>query len=352
MGGERTQSGTGDTRAIPQGEEEFVVVDDDGLNLQDSGAEPAGQDAAPFSPGAFPALGASLSAGVAFAPPSFMTQQSQNPRTPSTDAAAAAAAGSAAPDAAAAGAVVAALDLFYKALCAYAIAGYKFLHAHGAVAYNFIYTHAAMAFEFVYAYAAVALHEALGLLETACSWVRSAWQRWQERGPASVKRVVKKRFLPVLVAVALSLLLVLPAYWAIPRGGGGNDDGPERLSARQWQAKYDLLSSKFSADTVRQRLKYDSLAGRHLELQAEYESLLKDYKIQQRANRARSLPKTPPETCSKSDSVLGPAKEALKLAEQSAYEYLSHFAEGLREDVHEVKGLFQRKTRSWLDSLR
>lgn len=156
---------------------------------------------------------------------------------PSTDAAAA---GAAAPDAAAAGAVVAALDLVYKALCAYAIAGYKFLHAHGAVAYNFVYTHAAMAFEFVYAYAAVALHEALGLLEAACSWFRSAWQRWQERGPASVKRVVKKRFFPVLVAVALSLLLVLPAYWAIPRGGGGggnsgNDDGPERLSARQWQ---------------------------------------------------------------------------------------------------------------------
>ncbi|CAN0508829.1 unnamed protein product, partial [Ectocarpus sp. 12 AP-2014] len=335
MGGERTQSGTGDTRAIPQGEEEFVVVDDDGLNLEDSGAEPAGQDAAPFSPGAFPALGASLSAGVAFAPPSSTTQQSQNLRMPSTDTAAA---GAATPDAAAAGAVVAALDRVYNALCAYAIAGYKFLHAHDAAAYNFVYTHAAMAFEFVYAYAAVALHEALGLLEAACSWVRSAWQRWQERGPASVKCVVKKRFFPVLVAVALSLLLVLPAYWAIPRGGGsGNDDGPERLSARQWQAKYDLLSSKFSADTVRQRLKYDSLAGRHLELQAEYESLLKDYKIQQRANRARSLPKTSPETCSRSESVLGPAKEALKLAEQSAYEYLSHFAEGLREDVHEVR---------------
>lgn len=63
------------------------------------------------------------------------------------------------------------------------------------------------------------------------------------------------------------------------------------LFHRARQAKYDLLSSKFSADTVRQRLKYDSLAGRHLELQAEYESLLKDYKIQQRASRARSLPK-------------------------------------------------------------
>lgn len=34
--------------------------------------------------------------------------------------------------------------------------------------------------------------------------------------------------------------------------------------------------------------------------------------------------------------MLGPVKEALKVAEQSAYEYFSHFSEGLRKDVHEV----------------
>lgn len=175
---------------------------------------------------------------MAFAPPSSTTQQSQTRRTPPTEAAAAAGAAAAAAPDTVAGNVLAALDLVYKALCAYAVAAYEFLYAHVAMAYNFVYTHAAVAFEFVYAYAVVALHEGLGLLEAACSWVRSAWQRWQERGPASVKRVAKKRFFPVLVAVALSLLLVLPAYWAVPRGagaGGGNDDGQERLSARQWQ---------------------------------------------------------------------------------------------------------------------
>lgn len=36
---------------------------------------------------------------------------------------------------------------------------------------------------------------------------------------------------------------------------------------------------------MRQRLKYDSLAGRHMELQQEYEALLKDAKNQQRAAR-------------------------------------------------------------------
>ncbi len=43
------------------------------------------------------------------------------------------------------------------------------------------------------------------------------------------------------------------------------------------------------------------------------------------------------ETCSKTESVLGPVKEAFKAAEQSTYEYLSHFSEGLREDVREVR---------------
>lgn len=52
------------------------------------------------------------------------------------------------------------------------------------------------------------------------------------------------------------------------------------------------MNSKYSADLVRQRLKYDSLAGRHLELQSEYESLLKDYKNQQRVARVnRNGPK-------------------------------------------------------------
>lgn len=58
------------------------------------------------------------------------------------------------------------------------------------------------------------------------------------------------------------------------------------------QAKHDLLSNKHTAETVRQHLKYDSLAGRHLELQQDYEALLKDFKNQQRVYRAaRSGPK-------------------------------------------------------------
>lgn len=66
---------------------------------------------------------------------------------------------------------------------------------------------------------------------------------------------------------------------------------PMWLSSLQ-QAKHDLLSSKYSAENVRQRLKYDSLAGRHMELQQEYEALLKDFKNQQRAARvARNAPK-------------------------------------------------------------
>lgn len=42
------------------------------------------------------------------------------------------------------------------------------------------------------------------------------------------------------------------------------------------------------------------------------------------------------ETCSKTDSVLGSVKDALKVAEQTASEYITHFSEGLREDVREV----------------
>lgn len=56
----------------------------------------------------------------------------------------------------------------------------------------------------------------------------------------------------------------------------------------------------------------------------------------QRPLHPKSVLQTPPETCSKSDSVLGPVKDAFKVAEQSAYEYFSHFSEGLREDVREV----------------
>lgn len=49
------------------------------------------------------------------------------------------------------------------------------------------------------------------------------------------------------------------------------------------------------------------------------------------------LQTTPQETTfSKTDSLLGPVKDAFKVAEQSAYEYISHFSEGLREDVREV----------------
>ncbi|CAM9775096.1 unnamed protein product [Scytosiphon promiscuus] len=236
----------------------------------------------------------------------------------------------------AAAAVIAAGDLVYKFLYAYAVVACRFLHAHGAVAFDFLYAHALVVFEFLYAYGVVAVQEALAILEKVWSRARPMWRRWRERGPTPVKRVMKHRLFPVAVAVALSMLLVLPAYWAIPRSGGSSD-GPGRLSSRQWQAKYDLLNSKYSADLLRQRLKYDNLAGRHLELQSEYESLLKDYKNQQRAARAnRNAPKSPPETCDKAESVLGPVKEALKTAEQSAYDYFNQFSEGLRQDVHEI----------------
>ncbi|CAM9280522.1 unnamed protein product, partial [Hapterophycus canaliculatus] len=192
---------------------------------------------------------------------------------------------------AAAAAVIAAGDLVYKFLYAYAVMGYRFLQAHSAVAFDFFYAHALVAFEFLYAYAVVVVQEALAIVEKSWSRAKPTWRRWRERGPAPVKRVMKHRLFPVAVAVALSMLLVLPARWAIPRGGGGGD-GPGKLSARQWQDKYDILNSKYSADLVRQRLKYDSLAGRHLELQSEYESLLKDFKNQQRAARAnRNAPK-------------------------------------------------------------
>lgn len=46
------------------------------------------------------------------------------------------------------------------------------------------------------------------------------------------------------------------------------------------QARYEELSSKHSAAIVRSRLKYDHLAGRHVELQAEYEAVLEDLKKQ------------------------------------------------------------------------
>lgn len=289
---------------------------------------------------------------------------------------------------AAADAMATTAEQLYKLVYAYAALAFDFLHAHGAVAYEFLHAHAVVAFEFVYAYATVAVCEALAVLEKACSWAKSMWHRLEERSPASVKRSTRHSLFPVMVSVVLSLLLVLPAYWAIPRGGG-----QQRLSAQEWQvscpsvedacaatmtilststndrpvtcffsihrranplmtsltgprsptsvantcqaaalhahrlmpsislrictincsslvgnhgavpfdfvsfdlpqqAKHDLLSSKHSADAVRQRLKYDSLAGRHLELQAEYDSLAKDFKHQQRAARtARNGPK-------------------------------------------------------------
>lgn len=37
---------------------------------------------------------------------------------------------------------------------------------------------------------------------------------------------------------------------------------------------YEDLSSKHSAESVRHRLKYDKLAGKHVELQAEYDSVV------------------------------------------------------------------------------
>lgn len=46
------------------------------------------------------------------------------------------------------------------------------------------------------------------------------------------------------------------------------------------QARYEELSSKHNAAIVRSRLKYDSLAGKHVELQAEYEALVDELKKQ------------------------------------------------------------------------
>lgn len=43
---------------------------------------------------------------------------------------------------------------------------------------------------------------------------------------------------------------------------------------------YEDLSSMHSAASVRNRLKYDNLAGRHLEMQAEYESMIEELKKQ------------------------------------------------------------------------
>ena len=39
------------------------------------------------------------------------------------------------------------------------------------------------------------------------------------------------------------------------------------------QAKYEEMLSKHSVDSMRSRLKYDKLAGKHLELQTDYEAL-------------------------------------------------------------------------------
>lgn len=138
---------------------------------------------------------------------------------------------------AAADALLEAAGLLYKFFYAYAAVAFGFLHAHAAVAYEFLHAHAVVAYEFVHAYATVATQETLSLLERACSWGRSAWQRLEERSPAPVKRAVRN---PAVVAVGLSLLLVLPAYWAIPRGGGsaasaGGAGGAPRLSAQDWQ---------------------------------------------------------------------------------------------------------------------
>lgn len=135
---------------------------------------------------------------------------------------------------AAADALIEAAGLLYKFFYAYAVVAFGFLHAHAAVAYEFLYAHALVAYEFVYAYATVAAHEALAVLEKAYSWARSAWQGLDERTPASVKRAVRRGFFPAVVAVGLSLLLVLPAYWAVPRGGAGAGSA-HRLSAQDWQ---------------------------------------------------------------------------------------------------------------------
>lgn len=157
--------------------------------------------------------------------------------TAATAAAAGASSAAAAPPGfdAAADAMAAAAEQLYKFLYAYAALAFNFLYAHGAVAYEFVHAHAVVAFEFVYAYATVAVHEAMVVLKKARSWARSAWQRVEERSPASVKRVMRHSFFPVMVSVVLSLLLVLPAYWAIPRGGG-----QQRFSAQEWQVSCGL----------------------------------------------------------------------------------------------------------------
>eukprot|EP00903_Cladosiphon_okamuranus_P005990 g5911.t2 len=348
-----------DARAVPLDGDEFVVVEQEQEqeNLRQAADDLPAKGPLLVSATDSAAVGASLStSGASSTTPSSQSSSSSTTSGPSPgdDGPGGDADSTGLPRFdAAADALIEAAGLLYKFFYAYAAVAFGFLRAHADVAYEFVHAHAVVAYEFVYAYATVATQEALALLERAWSWARSVWQRVEERSPASVKRAMRRGFVPAVVAVGLSLLLVLPAYWAIPRGGGGAGGGAHRLSAQDWQAKHDLLSSKYSAETVRQRLKYDSLAGRHMELQQEYETLLKDFKNQQRAARAaRNGPKTPPETCSKGESVLGPVKDAFKVAEQSAYEYFSHFSEGLREDVREVKGLLQRKARSWLEALR
>ena len=96
-----------------------------------------------------------------------------------------------------------------------------------------------MIHEFFYAYAIVVYHEAMALVEKAYALAGSARRAWdaQDRRapwgplPASVKRVVKHRLFPPVLALVLSLLVILPAYYLVPRGG------PPRLSAREWQVR-------------------------------------------------------------------------------------------------------------------
>lgn len=96
-------------------------------------------------------------------------------------------------------------------------------------------------YEFFYAYAIVVYHETMALVEKAYTVAGSARRAWDERDPQagpwglalppSVKRAVKHKLFPLVFVLVLSVLVILPAYFLVPRGG------PPRLSARQWQVR-------------------------------------------------------------------------------------------------------------------
>eukprot|EP00904_Undaria_pinnatifida_P005251 jgi/Undpi1/1856/HiC_scaffold_12.g05243.m1 len=347
MGGEMTDSDDGGARhgtaaAAPLGEGGFVVVDreevarDDydvpeaGLNesgsVNDQGEAGAasGPSTVPYVPETFQAIGSSLASGSrSSARPSSLSSSTSGATPPGRSSSTSSSTPIVQPDhddevdpavidAAGADDPSPPFDIASAALAATEVV-----------------------YEFLYAYAIVVYHEAMALVERLYALVGATRRAWRARGPLppNVRRAVKHKLFPVVLALVLSLLVILPAYCLMPRG-------QPRLSAREWQARYEELSSKHNAALVRSRLKYDSLAGRHVELQAEYEAVLDDLKKQAPAGADEAYP----DSCTQ-DAVSGPmamARDALLLAEQAASDMFRHFSEGLRDDVHEIAELLRR----------